>query len=103
MIFGIPATAHFLGGAILGENPEEGVVSFTHEVFGNPGLYVCDGSVIPSNLGVNPALTISALAERFVEKFPKHPSLTNEEWERRKNLKLDHNHAVQSPEKKNQI
>lgn len=64
-----PATAHILGGAIMGKNKSEGVVDVHHEVFGHPGLYICDASVIPSNLAVNPSLTIVALAERFCEQF----------------------------------
>lgn len=71
VLFGTPATAHILGGCCLGETPEDGVVDSSHEVFGHPGLYVCDGSVIPTNLAVNPSLTIAALAERFVEKWPR--------------------------------
>lgn len=69
VVFDAPATAHILGGAILGEGPQSGVVNSQHEVFGHPGLYVCDGSVIPANLAVNPSLTITALAERFCEQF----------------------------------
>jgi cholesterol oxidase len=64
-----PATAHILGGCAISTSPETGVIDARHEVFGHPGLYVCDGSVIPGNLGVNPSLTIAALAERFVEGF----------------------------------
>ena len=44
-------------------------MSDRHEVFGYPGLFVCDGSVIPANLGVNPSLTITALTERAVSFF----------------------------------
>lgn len=65
-----PASAHILGGAPMGDSPETGVVDAKHEVFGYPGLYVCDGSVIPCNLAVNPSLTITALAERFTSQFP---------------------------------
>ncbi len=63
-------TAHVLGGAVMGRAAEEGVVDADHEVFGHPGLYVADASVIPANLGVNPSLTITALAERFAAGFP---------------------------------
>ena len=65
-----PATAHILGGCCIGESAETGVIDSKHEVFGYPGLYVCDGSVIPANLAVNPSLTISALAERFASLWP---------------------------------
>ncbi len=64
-----PATAHILGGCGIADAPATGVIDARHEVFGHPGLYVCDGSVIPGNLGVNPSLTITALAERFAAGF----------------------------------
>lgn len=67
---GIPATAHILGGAVMSSSPEEGVVDTNHQVFEYPDLYVMDASVIPSNLAVNPSLTITALAERMSSKFP---------------------------------
>lgn len=67
---GLSVTAHVLGGAVMGRDATEGVVDAGHEVFGHPGLYVADASVIPANLGVNPSLTISALAERFASTFP---------------------------------
>ncbi|GAA3541223.1 FAD-dependent oxidoreductase [Aeromicrobium flavum] len=67
---GLSITAHILGGAVMGRSTDEGVVDTNHEVFGHPGLYVADASVIPSNLGVNPSLTITALAERFASRFP---------------------------------
>jgi cholesterol oxidase len=70
VLLGTPATAHILGGCRMGDNPNEAVIDRNHQVYGYPGLYVCDGSVIPANLGVNPSLTISALAERFAEHFP---------------------------------
>lgn len=65
-----PATAHVLGGCAIASDSSKGVVGADHQVFGHPGLYVCDGSVIPSNLAVNPSLTITALAERFAAQFP---------------------------------
>ncbi|MGE0614054.1 MAG: GMC oxidoreductase [Bacteriovoracia bacterium] len=68
-----PATAHILGGCRMGLDSAHGVVSPRQEVYGHPGLYVCDGSVVPANLGVNPSLTISALAERFAAQFPLKP------------------------------
>lgn len=70
VLLGRPATAHILGGCKIGENKDNGVINTRHEVFDYPGLYVCDGSVTPSNLGVNPSLTITALAERFSAQFP---------------------------------
>jgi cholesterol oxidase len=73
-----PATAHVLGGCAIATTPETGVIDARHEVFGHPGLYVCDGSVIPGNLGVNPSLTITALSERFASLFAPAPSSTKE-------------------------
>jgi len=79
---GIPATAHILGGAIMSDSFEDGVVDVNHQVYGYPGLYVMDASVIPSNLAVNPSLTITALAERMASKFDTKCS--NEEYEKRR-------------------
>jgi cholesterol oxidase len=73
-----PATAHILGGCCIGTSADDGVIDARHEVFGHPGLYVCDGSVIPGNLAVNPSLTITALAERFAANFPPAPGMTPE-------------------------
>ena len=70
-ILNIPTTAHILGGARMSDNPNKGVVNQELEAFGHKGLYVIDGSSIPSNLGVNPSLTITALAEYAMDKFPK--------------------------------
>ena len=63
-------TAHILGGCSIAAGPEEGVVDSNGEVFGHPGLYVMDGSLIGANLGVNPSLTITALAEHICSRFP---------------------------------
>ncbi len=65
----LSTTAHILGGAVIASSPEHGVIDTNHEVFGHPGLYVVDGSAIPANVGVNPSLTITALAERFAARF----------------------------------
>jgi cholesterol oxidase len=73
-----PATAHILGGAAIARSADEGVIDAQHEVFGHPGLYVCDGSVVPGNPGVNPSLTITALAERFASFFEPAPTMTPE-------------------------
>lgn len=69
-------TAHILGGAVIGSTADHGVIDTNHELFGHPGLYVVDASAIPVNLGVNPSLTITALAERFASLIP--PSDANE-------------------------
>jgi len=63
-ILGTPTTAHILGGCCMGETAEEGVIDANHRVHGYDGLYVIDGSAISANPGVNPSLTITALAER---------------------------------------
>jgi cholesterol oxidase len=63
-------TAHILGGCVIGSGPDDGVIDIDHEAFGHPGLFVTDASAIPANVGVNPALTIAALAERFSARFP---------------------------------
>jgi cholesterol oxidase len=60
-------TVHPLGGAALSDSPASGVINPHGEVWGYPGLYVADGAAIPRALGPNPALTISALAERTAE------------------------------------
>ena len=62
-LFNIPTTAHILGGAVIAPDPERGVVDAQQRVFGYENLLVCDGSAIPANVGVNPSLTITALAE----------------------------------------
>jgi cholesterol oxidase len=68
--FNIPTTAHILGGAAIGHGPEDGVVDSNQRVFGYENLMVCDGAAIPANVGVNPSLTITALAEHAMSKVP---------------------------------
>ncbi len=67
---GTPTTAHFLGGAVIGAGPQNGVIDAEHRVFGYDNLLVCDGSAVPANVGVNPSLTITALAERAISRIP---------------------------------
>ena len=69
-LFGIPTTAHILGGCVMGKDREEGVIDRDNRVFGYEQMYVCDGSMISANPGVNPSLTITALAERAMSKIP---------------------------------
>lgn len=69
-IFGFPMTAHFLGGAVIGDSPATGVVDQYHRVWGYPTLHITDGSTISANLGVNPSLTITAQAERALSFWP---------------------------------
>ncbi|WP_158887515.1 GMC family oxidoreductase [Amycolatopsis anabasis] len=71
-IFGIPLTAHFLGGAVIGTDPGHGVIDPYHRVFGHPNLSVVDGAAVSANLGVNPSLTITAQAERAFSFWPNH-------------------------------
>jgi len=66
----LAVTAHILGGAVVADAPERGVIDANHEVFGHPGLYVVDGAAVPANLGVNPSLTITAMAERAMSRMP---------------------------------
>jgi cholesterol oxidase len=66
----VPTTAHILGGAVIGHGPEDGVVDSRQRVFGYENLMVCDGAAIPANVGVNPSLTITALAEHAMAAVP---------------------------------
>jgi cholesterol oxidase len=76
-LLGVPSTAHILGGACMGASAESGVINTKHEVFNYPGLYVIDGAAISANPGVNPALTITALAERAMSLIAdKHAAPT---------------------------
>ena len=70
ILFNIPMTAHCIGGAGMADTPERGVIDPYHRVFGYANLYICDGSAISANLGVNPALTIAALTERAMHHIP---------------------------------
>jgi cholesterol oxidase len=70
VLFNIPMTAHCIGGAGMADTPARGVVDRYNRVFNYTNLYVCDGSVISANLGVNPALTITALTERAMHHVP---------------------------------
>jgi cholesterol oxidase len=69
-LFNIPLTAHFLGGAAIGDSPETGVIDPYHRVYGYPTLAVMDGASISANLGVNPSLSITAQAERAASLWP---------------------------------
>jgi cholesterol oxidase len=67
---GAPFTAHFLGGCVIGDSPDRGVVDPYHRVWNYPSLHIVDGSTITANLGVNPSLTITAQAERAFSFWP---------------------------------
>ena len=69
-LVGAPMTAHFLGGATIGADAEQGVVDAWHRVYGYDGLHVVDGAAVSANLGVNPSLTITAQAERAMSFWP---------------------------------
>ncbi len=69
-LFNIPLTAHFLGGAAIGDSPEHGVIDPYQRVYGYPTLSVMDGAAISANLGVNPSLSITAQAERAASLWP---------------------------------
>lgn len=70
MLRGVPSTAHILGGCCMGQTPAEGAIDAQHRLFGYDGLYVVDGSAVSANPGVNPSLTITALAERAMNAIP---------------------------------
>ena len=72
-MFNIPSTAHILGGAVIAADPSEGVVDADQRVFGYENLLVCDGAAVPANVGVNPSLTITALAEHAMSRIPANP------------------------------
>jgi cholesterol oxidase len=69
-LFNIPSTAHILGGAVIAPDPSLGVVDAAQRVFGYENLLVCDGAAVPANVGVNPSLTITALAEHAMSRIP---------------------------------
>ena len=66
----VPMTAHMLGGAAFGRDENEGVIDLDCQVFNYPGLYIVDGSIVPANPGINPSLTITALAEYAMSRVP---------------------------------
>jgi cholesterol oxidase len=77
-LFNIPTTAHILGGAVIAADPEHGVVDARQHVFGYENLLVCDGAAVPANVGVNPSLTITALAEHAMSHMPASMSVPGE-------------------------
>jgi cholesterol oxidase len=70
VLLDIPITAHLLGGACIGDSPDTGVIDAYQRVYGHEGLHVIDGSAITANLGANPSLTITAMAERALSLWP---------------------------------
>ena len=78
-----PVTAHILGGAPMGKTREEGVIDPFNRIHGYKDLYICDGSMVPGNLGVNPSLTIMAMTEHAMSHIPgKENEETNIEKEK---------------------
>ena len=75
-LMGTATTAHLLGGCPMGRTRDEGVIGTDHQVLGYPGLYVVDGAAVSANVGVNPSLTITALAERCWQVYPEGPLLS---------------------------
>ncbi len=74
-LLNIPMTAHILGGCPYGRDDQEGVVGLDNQVHNYPGLYVVDGATMPANPGVNPSLTITALAEYAMSQIPPKPGV----------------------------
>ena len=72
-LLNVPVTAHLLGGCSIGKDYSEGVIDLDCQVFNYPGLYVVDGSIVPANPGINPSLTITALAEYAMSRIPPKP------------------------------
>ncbi len=70
ILFDVPGTAHCIGGCVIADSSTNGVVDSQHRVFGYQNMYICDGSVVAANLGVNPSLTITALSERAMSFIP---------------------------------
>jgi cholesterol oxidase len=71
ILFDVPGTAHCIGGCVIADSPCHGVVDYRHRVFHYKNMYICDGSVVAANLGVNPSLTITALTERAMSFIPR--------------------------------
>lgn len=87
VLFNMSSTAHILGGCPMGKSDKEGVVNDKFEVFNYPNMHILDGSIIPCNLGVNPALTITALSEYAMSLVPEKDGNKNSSLEEQmKNL-----------------
>ncbi|MCV7191565.1 GMC family oxidoreductase N-terminal domain-containing protein [Mycolicibacterium brumae] len=88
-IFNIPLTAHFLGGAVIGDDAEHGVIDAYQRVHNYPTLYVMDGAAVSANLGVNPSLTITAQAERAASLWPNKGQVDQRPAQGESYVKLD--------------
>lgn len=94
ILFNVPGTAHCLGGCVIADSPLRGVVDFRNRVFGYKNMYVCDGSVVAANLGVNPSLTITALTERAMSFIPPASTAT---WNDTPEIGLPQDRAFEAP------
>ena len=74
-LIGAPFTAHFVGGCVIGDSQNSGVIDPYHRVWNYPTLHVVDGASVTANLGVNPSLTITAQAERALSMWPNKGDL----------------------------
>lgn len=97
VFFNRPTTAHILGGCRMSDTIETGVVDKNLRAHGYPDFYITDGSVIQGNIGVNPSLTITAMAEYSMSGIPekegasiteisKQLKLLEEEWKKKKSV-----------------
>lgn len=97
VFFNRPTTAHILGGCPMSETVKSGVIDKNLKVHGYPDFYITDGSVIQGNIGVNPSLTITAMAEYCMSGIPskegapvtaisKELILLEEEWKMKKSV-----------------
>jgi len=94
VFFDRPTTAHILGGCPMSDSPDTGVVDMRLKVHGYPSFYITDGSVVQGNIGVNPSLTIAAMAEYAMDNIPEKPGnhlpdiskqlkMLEEEWKKK--------------------
>jgi cholesterol oxidase len=80
VLFDKASTAHILGGCPIGLSPEDGVVDVQSRAYGYTDLYIVDGSIIPANLGVNPSLTITAMAEHAMSHVSPRSERSGGVW-----------------------
>lgn len=86
VLLGTPTTAHILGGAVMGEDRSKGVIDKNNRVFGYQNMFVCDGSMISANPGVNPSLTITAITEYAMSKIELNKSPKTEDGSPKSNV-----------------
>jgi len=72
---GIPSTVHILGGAVMGKTAKDGVIDKNNAVFRYQSMFIIDGAMISANPGVNPSLSITAIAERAMDQIPSKKDL----------------------------